>query len=83
MASRCACIMRGINTPFDVDLTSSNAEVAGIVVPIPVFPVAGNMFCAERLSSAKSKANNTHAMRRLGFSSFSIKSFFLVILLMR
>ena len=46
MASLCACVIRGIKTPFVVDFTSNRDLVSGDIVPIPAEPVLGKVFCA-------------------------------------
>jgi hypothetical protein len=70
MASRCAWVIRGTNTPFVVDFTSSSAEAAGAPVPMPTFPVSGNVFCAERFSCENNTNDSAHASR---FRFFFIK----------
>src|SRR4051812_36346490 len=40
MASRCACVMRGINSPRVVEVTSSAALAFGVIVPMPTWAVS-------------------------------------------
>ena len=47
MAFRCACVIRDIRMPFDVDFISSNDDAFGVTVPMPAAPVDGKVFvCA-------------------------------------
>ena len=46
MAALCAPVIRGSRKPLVVDLISSKQEAAGVMVPIPAAPVAGNLFWA-------------------------------------
>ena len=46
IALRCVCVIRGTRTPFVVDVTSSNDDAFGVVVPMPAAPEYGKVFCA-------------------------------------
>ena len=47
--------MRGIKTPFVVELMSSNEDAFGDSVPMPAAPVVGNVFVCARSETAAAK----------------------------
>ena len=48
IALRCALFMRGGKNPFVVELTSSNAEFSGVVVPIPTLCENESVFAKKK-----------------------------------
>ena len=73
MASRCDFVMRGARIPFDVLTTSRSADVFGVVVPIPVLPEDGKMFCALLLNANTATIRMTKAKIKM-FSNRNFQS---------
>lgn len=67
MALRWAVVMRGKSTPLAVLFTSKREEAAGVVVPMPVGPVEGKVFCAEAYKVADRAAIRRHIFMMIVF----------------